>query len=64
MAICARRLFLMLAFGFAASSAAGQNLEAKLVIVTSFSKDLTAPYAQSAATWRRCPTARSACPMP
>jgi phosphoglycerate transport regulatory protein PgtC len=47
MAVCARRFLLALAFGFALSPAVAQDLEARLVIVTSFSKDLTAPYAQA-----------------
>ena len=41
------RLWLAFAFTLAATPAPAQGLENKLVIVTSFSKDLTAPYAQA-----------------
>ena len=42
-----RRLLPALAFSFAIAPALAQGLEDKLIIVTSFSKDLTAPYAQA-----------------
>ena len=41
------RLLLALAFSFGIAPALAQGLEEKLIIVTSFSKDLTAPYAQA-----------------
>jgi phosphoglycerate transport regulatory protein PgtC len=41
------RLLLALAFSLAMAPALAQGLEDKLIIVTSFSKDLTAPYAQA-----------------
>ena len=43
----AHRLSLVAALTWAATSALGQGLEDKVVIVTSFSKDLTTPFAQA-----------------
>jgi ABC-type Fe3+ transport system substrate-binding protein len=40
-----RRLMLAAAFAFAASAASAQDIGDKLIIVTSFSKDLTVPFA-------------------
>jgi len=45
--LCSGRLLLAGAFALAATSAVAQGLEDKVVIVTSFSKDLTEPFAQA-----------------
>jgi phosphoglycerate transport regulatory protein PgtC len=47
MPIAPRPFLLAAAFSLAATSALAQALESRLVIVTSFSKDLTEPYAQA-----------------
>ena len=47
MTVVSRRFLLAAAFSLTASGALAQAIEDKLVVITSFSKDVTEPYAQA-----------------